>query len=276
MLFSKLIQVQNHNVQAANYENYPQSDAQSNASPDAYSPPSGPASSLHQKETPSSGMSNYPENYPTTSVQTESYPLREVQHSTPLVSDDYSRTQNYPQNHPQEARYQSQDATYDQNGDFQPSGLEKTPVNGFNYQAVSENSPDQTIPQRSKEYPRYQEDGNYNLATTADPRVTPGEEHRYSPIYEVAQTQPNYNVGGQNSFRNVDDGKIESAAIETDPNASPIFVPLQQSKQQDYELQIPSTGPSLIEVCALKQYYCNMLRECVAFSKDILKLQKFH
>lgn len=234
-------------------ENYSQSDAQSNSSPE-YSSPSGPASGLHQKETPLSGMSNYPENYPTTPMQTENYPpsLREVavQHSTPLISDDYSRTQNYPQNHPQEAHYQ-QDATYDdQNSGFLQSGLEKTPVNGFNYQVENENSPDQTILQRPREYPRYQEDANYNLATTVDPRVTPSEEHRYSPIYEVnvAQTQPNYNLGGQNSFRNVDDGKIESAALESDPNASSIFVPLQQNKQQDYELQIPSTEQPLIEV----------------------------
>lgn len=262
-MFFNFIQVQN--VQAANYENYPQNDAQSNASPDAYSPPSGPASGLHQKETPLSGMNNYPENYPTTPMQTENYPpsLREVtvQYSTPLASDSYSGSQNYPQNRPQETRYQHQDATYDQNGDFQPSGLEKAPINGFNYQVANENSgPDQTIPQRSKEYPHYQEDTNYNLATTVDPRVTPGEEHRYSPIYEVnvPQTQSDYNVGGQNSFRNVD-GKIESVTIETDPNASPIFVPLQQNKQQDYELQIP-TEPSLIEVCTLKQYYCNVIR----------------
>lgn len=270
-MFPKPVQVQSHNVQAANYENYPQSDSQSNASPNGYSP-SSPASDLHQKDSPLSGMSSYPENYPTTPTPTENYPmsLREVtvQHNEPLMSDDYSRSQNYPQNHPQEARYQ-QDATYDQNGDFRPTGLEKTPVNGFNYQVANENSPDQTIPQRSKEYPHYQEDASYNLATTGDPRVTPGEEHQYSPIYEVnvAQSQPDYNTGGQNSFRNVDDGKIESAAIETDPNASPIFVPLQESKQQDYELQIPSTEPPLIEVCILKQYYRVMLYEClIAFS----------
>lgn len=257
-MFPKL-QIQSHNVQTANYENYPQSDSQSNASPNVYSP-SGSASDLHQKDSPLSEMSSYPENYPTTPMQTENYPtsLREVtiQHNAPLVSDDYSRSQNYPQNRPQEARYQ-QDGTYDQNSGFRQSGLEKTPVNGFNYQVTNENSPDQTVPQRPKEYPRYQEDASYNLATTEDPRITPGEEHRYSPIYEgevnVAQTQPDYNTGGQNSFRNVDDGKIESAAIETDPNASPIFVPLQQSKQQDYELQIPSTEPPLIEVRTLKQ-----------------------
>ncbi|XP_011861897.1 PREDICTED: uncharacterized protein LOC105558685 [Vollenhovia emeryi] len=246
--------VHSHSVQAANYENYPQNDAQSNASPDAYSPPSGPASGVHQKETPLSGVSSYPEHYPTTAVQTENYPssLREaaVQPSTPAMSDDYSRSHNYQQNRPQEARYQHQDATYDQNSDFQHTGLEKAPVNGFNYQVANENLPDQTIPQRSKEYPRYQEDANYNLATTVDPRVTPGEEHRYSPIYEVnvAQTQPDYNVGGHNSFRNADDGKIESTAIETDPNASSIFVPLQEGKQQDYELQGPSTEPSLLEI----------------------------
>lgn len=235
-------QVQNHNVQAANYENYPQSESQSNTSPDVYSPPSGPASGLYQKETPPSGMSNYPENYPTT-TQTENYPpFREIQHSTPLVSDDYSRRENYPQTRPQETRYQ-QDATYVQNDGFQPSGLEKTPVNGFNYQIVNENSPDQTIPQRPKEYPHYQED--YDLATTVDSRVTPGEEHRYSPIYET-QTQPDYNTEGQNAFRNIDNSKIEGTVVETDSNASPIFVPLQQSKQENYEL--PSTESLITEM----------------------------
>ncbi|KAL0120565.1 hypothetical protein PUN28_008338 [Cardiocondyla obscurior] len=226
-------------VQTANYENYPQGDVQSNASPDAYSSPSGSASGLDQKETPS-GMSNYPP----TSAQTENYPpsTRDIQHSVPLVSDDYSRSQNYPQN----ARYQHQDATYETSG-FQPSGLEKTPVNGFNYQVVNENSPDQPISHKHKEHPRYQENANYNLATTVVPRVTSGEEHRYSPIYEVAQTQSDYNIGGQNSFRN-DDSKIESTAIETDPNASPIFVPLQQNRQQDYELPISSTESSLLEI----------------------------
>ncbi|KYM95767.1 hypothetical protein ALC62_13585 [Cyphomyrmex costatus] len=229
--------VQNHNIQTANFENYPQRDLQSNVSPDMYSPPSESTSSFQQKETPLSGM-NYPENYPTAPMQTENYPpLREVmvQHSTPLISDDYSRSQNYPQNHPQEARYQHQDAIYDQNNNFQSLGLEKAPVNGFNYQIANENS-DQTVAQRPKEYPRYQEETNYNLATTVDPQITPGEEHRYSPIYET-QTQPDYNAG-----------KLESTAIETDPNASPIFVPLQQSKQEDYELQIPSTESSFMEI----------------------------
>lgn len=173
------------------------------------------------------------------------------------MSDDYSKSQNYPQNRPQDARYH-QEATYDQNGAFEQPRLEQAPVNGFNYQVTNENSPDQTnIPQRHKEYSRYQENANYNHAITEDPRVRPGEEHRYSPIYEVnvAQTQPDYNIGGQNSFRNIDDGKIEDGAIEVDPNASPIFIPLQQNKQEDYELQIPSTEASIIEVHMLNWYY---------------------
>ena len=206
-----------------------------------------------QKETLSSGVS---ENYPAvTPTQTENYPpLRDFnihQHGAPLMSDDYSRSQNYPQNRPQDVRYhQDAAAAYDQNGSFEQQRLEQAPVNGFNYQIANENSQD--IPQTPKEYSRYQEDANYNLASTEEPRVRPGEEHRYSPIYEVnvAQTQPDYNIGGQNSFRNVDDGKIENGAIEVDPNASPIFIPLQQNnKQEDYEIQIPSTWISLIDVC---------------------------
>nr|XP_012230096.1 PREDICTED: uncharacterized protein LOC105676629 [Linepithema humile] len=239
--------VQSHNTQPGDLENYPtQSDSQGNVSPDAYSPANGPASNLQQKETPSPGVSDYTrENYsPTTATQTENYPpLREftVQHGVPLVSGDYSRSQNYPQNQPQEANYR-QSATYDQNGGFEQAALEMTPVNGFNYQIASVNSPDHTSPER----PRYQsklEDANYNLASTEDPRIR--EEHRYSPIYEVsvAQTQPDYN-----SFRNVDDGKIENGATETDPGASPIFVPLQQSKHEEYELRIPSTERPLVEI----------------------------
>jgi len=179
------------------------------------------------------------ENYPPTApTQTENYsPLREVtvQHGVALTSSDYSRSQNYPQNRPQEARY-PEDATYDQNSNLQ-TGLERSPVNGFNYHAA--NSDDQTLPQRSKDYPRYQETANYDLATTAEPRIRPGEEHQYSPIYEadVAQAEPDYGAG-----------KIERVTgSEVDPNA--VFVPLQQSKQEDYELQIPSTETSLVEVC---------------------------
>lgn len=182
---------------------------------------------------------NYP---PTTPTQTENYPpLREVtiQHGAALMSNDYSRSQNYPQNRPQETNY-PEGAMYEQNSNFEASGLERTPVNGFNYQA--ESSPDQTAPQRPKEYPRYQEkleNADYNLATTVDPRIRPSEEHQYSPIYDAntAQTQPDYSTG-----------KIGSAAVETDSNAPPIFVPLQQSKQEDYELQIPSTETPLVEV----------------------------
>lgn len=220
-----------------------QSDSQNNASPDTYSQTRGSASNLHQKETSSSEVSDYTrENYSsTTPTQTENYPLREIQHSIPLMSDDYSRSQNYPQS-------RLQDATYDQNGAFEQSRLEQAPVNGFNYQVANENPPDQTnIPQRHKEYSRYQENANYNLAITEDsPRVRPGEGHRYSPIYEVnvAQTQLDYNIGGQSSLHNIDDSKIEVG-----PNASPIFIPLQQSnKQEDYELQTPSKEASNIEV----------------------------
>lgn len=187
---------------------------------------------------------------PTTPTQTENYlPLREVtvQHGTALVSDDYSRSQNYPQNQPQEVRYHT---GFEQ--------LEKTPVNGFNYQVGNAESPDQAIPQRPKEYPRYQvklEDANYNLASTEDPQIRPGEEQRYSPVYEVnvAQPQPqDYSADGQNLIRDQillsEDGKIESAAVKVDPNAPPIFVPLQQNKQEDYELNIPSTQTPLTEV----------------------------
>lgn len=186
----------------------------------------------------------------TTPTQTENYPpLREVtvQQGAGLLSNDYSRSQNYPQNRPQETRYHD---GFEQ--------LEKTPVNGFNYQVGNEESPDQAIPQRPKEYPRYQvklEDANYNLASTEDPRIRPGEEQRYSPIYEVnvAQTQPqDYNTDGQNLIRDQilpsEDGKIESGVVKADPNVQPIFIPLQHSKQEDYELHTPSTQTPLVEV----------------------------
>lgn len=230
-----------------------QSDSQTNASPDTYSPTNEPTPNL-QKEISHGAVSDFTrESYlPTTPTQTENYPpLREVtvQHdATALVSDDYSRSQNYPQNRPQEARY---------HGGLEQ--LEKTPVNGFNYEVGNEQSPDQAIPQRSEEYPRYQvklENANYNLATTEDPRIRPGEEQQqYSPVYEVNVGQPqpqDYNTDGQNLIRDQilpsDDGKIESGVIKTDQNAQPIFIPLQHNKQEDYELHIPSTQTPLIEV----------------------------
>lgn len=222
-----------------------QSDSRSSTSPDAYSP-SGTVPNPRQKNIPSADVSDFTrENYPTTPTQTENYPpLREVtiQHGTPLMSNDYSRSQNYPQSHPQEARYPEGTTTYDQNGSFEQSGLEKAPVNGFNYQAA--NSPDQTTAQNSKKHPHYQEkleNANYDLAATMEPRIRLGEEHRYSPIYEanVEQAQPDYNAG-----------KVKIAAIEVDPNASSSIL-VQRSKQEDYELQIPSTEAPLIEVRAL-------------------------
>ncbi|XP_014486430.1 PREDICTED: uncharacterized protein LOC106750537 [Dinoponera quadriceps] len=248
--------VQTH--QAAAYENYPtqsdtQSDSQVNVSPDAYSLTNGPTSNLQHKEISSHGtVSDFThETYlSTTPTQTENYPpLRQVtaQHSAALVSDDYSRSQNYPQPRPQEAPF---------HGGFEQ--LEKTPVNGFNYQVGNEESPDQAIPQRPKEYPRYQvklEDANYNPANTEDPQIRPGEEQQYSPVYEVnvAQPQPqDYNPDGQNLIRDQilqsEDGKIESTAVKADPNVPPIFVPLQHNKQEDYELRIPSTQTPLIEI----------------------------
>ncbi|XP_032691204.1 uncharacterized protein LOC116853938 [Odontomachus brunneus] len=243
--------------QAATYENYPtqsdsQSDLQANASPDAYSPTNEHAPNL-QKEISSHGAVNdfTRESYmSTTPTQTENYPpLREVtvQQGAALVSNDYSSSQNYPQNRPQETHY---------HGGFEQ--LEKTPVNGFNYQVGNEESPDQAIPQRPNEYPRYQvklEDANYNLASTEDPRIRSGEEQRYSPVYEVnvAQTQPqDYNTDGQNLIRDQilpsEDGKIESGVVKADPNVQPIFVPLQHSKQEDYELHIPPTQTPLVEI----------------------------
>jgi len=260
-MFFKFIQVldQSHSGQAqpaADYENYPpQSNSQSNVSPDAYSPTSGAAPNVHQKDTSSPDMSDFTrENYPpTTPTQTENYsPLREVtvQHGAAVTSSDYSRSQNYPQNRPQEARY-PEDATYDQNSNLEQTGLERTPVNGFNYHAI--NSEDQTLPQRSKDYPRYQENANYDLATTAEPRIRPGEEHQYSPIYEanLAQTEPDYRTG-----------KIERVTVEADPNA--VFVPLQQSKQEDYELQIPSTETPIVEVCKFMLNWCHWRTRRVA------------
>ncbi|EFN80630.1 hypothetical protein EAI_05549 [Harpegnathos saltator] len=246
----------NQTQQEAAYENYStqndsQSEPQINASPDAYSPMNIPASNLHQKEISSHGAVGdfIRESYlPTTPTQTENYLLREVivQHDADLVSDDYSRNQNYPQNRPQEAHY---------HGAFEQ--LEKTPVNGFNYQIGNDKSPDQAIPQRPKEYSRYQvklEDANYNLPNTEGSQIRPDEEQRYSPIYEVnvAQSQPqDYSTDGQNLIREQispsEDGKIENTAVKIDPNDPPIFVPLQQSKQEDYELHIPPTQAPLIE-----------------------------
>lgn len=217
-----------------------QSDSQVNA----YSPANVAS---QQKEIPShEAVSDFTrETYPpTTPTSTENYPpLPEVTAQHGAVADDYSSSQNY---RPHETRY---------HGDFEQ--LEKTPVNGFNYQVGNEESP--TIPQRPKDYSRYQvklEDANYNLASTEEPQIRPGEEQQYSPIYEVnvAQQPQEYNADGQNLIRDqispAEIGKIESAATQADPNAPPIFIPLQQSKQEDYEVNIPSTQAPLIEVSA--------------------------
>lgn len=185
----------------------------------------------------------------------ENYPLLRqvtIQHGIPLMSDDYSRSQNYPQTRQQqEVRYHQ---AYNPNNNFEPQpDLEKNPVNGFNYQVDNEESLGQTIPPRSKEYPHYQtklEDTNYNLPTTEISRVSTVEEHRYSSLYEdnAAQTQPDYTIGGQNLFNTEKYGKIESSTIDTEPNTPPIFIPLPHSKQEDYELQTPAAETPLNDV----------------------------
>ncbi|KOC63161.1 hypothetical protein WH47_02670, partial [Habropoda laboriosa] len=242
---------QNAQTQQSSYDTVSHGD--SSPTSNGYLQPSGPESSSLRQLDSSSSLNDYsPENYPSTTVSTtENYPpLRDVtvnQGST-LISDDYSRSQTYPQNLPEDPRYRS---NYDQAA-LEEAGLEKSPVNGFNYQAQNGELLDQEILQRSKDYQLdgKAENSDYELATTADPRLRTQEDQRYSSIYEVnvPQTQPEYSLTGQDTLHRSESEKIQTGVAEGDPNEQPIFIPLPENKQEDYELPVSSTEAPLSEI----------------------------
>lgn len=165
--------------------------------------------------------------------------------ASPLISDDYSRSQNYPQNLPQDSRYRG---GYDQSA-LEHSGLETAPVNGFNYQTQNRDTFEQEIVQRPKDYQLdgKAENSDFELATTASPRLSGQEEQRYSSIYEVnvPQTQAEYGLTGQNNLHRLESEKIQPGAA--DPN-NPVFVLLPENKQEDYELSVSSTETPISDV----------------------------
>ncbi|XP_076385491.1 uncharacterized protein LOC100879070 [Megachile rotundata] len=230
---------QSQNIQQP-YENVP-NDAVSPTPSSAFLQPTGPDSSLRQLDA----SPNPPENYPPSTISTtENYPSLPASHGSPLISEDYSRSQNYPQNLPQDSRYRG---GYDQSG-LEQGGLENAPVNGFNYQTQNRDTYEQGILQRPKDY---QLDGkaentDFELATTANPRLSAQEEQRYSSVYEVnvPQTQPEFGLTGQNLHR-LETEKIQPGAA--DPN-DPVFVLLPENKQEDYELSVSSTETPISDI----------------------------
>lgn len=216
--------------------------------------PTRPESSILRQLDSSSSLNDYtPENYPSTIVSTtENYPSLHdvtVNHATALVSEvGYSRSHNYAQNIQEDPRYRS---SYDQST-LEHTGLEKTPVNGFNYQVQSGESLDQGIVQKAKDYQLdgKAENSDFELATTVDPRLRTPDEQRYSPVYEVnvPQNQPEYSLTGQDNLHRVESDKIQTGVGDSNPNEQPIFIPLPENKQEDYELSVSSTELPLSDV----------------------------
>lgn len=215
-----------------------------------------------------------PENYPPATVSTtENYPSFHdvtVNHAAPLIADDYSRSQNYPLNVQDGPRYRP---GYDEST-LERTDLEKNPVNGFNYQAQSGESLDQETVQRPKshEFDGKAENSDFELATTVEPRLRTPEEQRYSQIYEVnvPQNQPEYSLTGQDNLHRVESDKIQTGVDEDNPNERPIFIPLPENKQEDYELPVSPTEIPLSDVreftftakiakiSFIKSYYCQI------------------
>ncbi|XP_033328473.2 uncharacterized protein LOC117221544 isoform X2 [Megalopta genalis] len=223
---------------------------------DAGSPPTGsgflqspvPETVAHQLDATSSLGDFTPENYPPSTVgTTENYPTVNHGSSSSLLSEDYARTQNYPQTVPDQSQYRG---GYEEV--VEPTGLEKTPVNGFNYQAQNGEVLDQAILQRPKDYQLdgKAENSDFELATTPDPRFKTTEEQRYSPIYDanVPQTQPEYSLTGQDNLHRLESEKIQTSVLGDDQNQEPIFVPLPENKQEDYVLPVSSTELPLTEI----------------------------
>ncbi|CAD1468279.1 unnamed protein product, partial [Heterotrigona itama] len=209
---------------------------------------------LRQLDSSSSLNDHASENYsPTTVSATENYPSFHdvtVNHATALISDDYSRSQNYPQNVEEGPRYRP---GYDEST-LERTDLEKNPVNGFNYHQAQSGEPlDQEVVQRPKNYQLdgKAENSDFELATTVDPRLRTPDEQRYSQIYEVnvPQNQPEYSLTGQDNLHRVESDKIHQAGVdEGNPNERPIFIPLPENKQEDYELPVSPTEIPLSDV----------------------------
>lgn len=167
-----------------------------------------------------------------------------MNHGSALISEDYSRSQSYPQTIQEDYR-----STVEQ----QVVGIEKNPVNGFNYQAQSGEPLDQRLVQRMKDYQLdgKVENGDYEVSTTVDPiKLRATEEQRYPSVYEVnvPQTQPEYSLTGQDNLHHVENEKIQTGVVDSDPNEQPIFIPLPENKQEDYELSLSSTQLPLLDV----------------------------
>lgn len=171
-----------------------------------------------------------------------------MNHGSTLIPDDYSKNQNYPQNVQEDAQYRP---NYDQSA-LEQAGLERTPVNGFNYQLENGESLDQGIIQRPKDYQLdgKAESNDFELPTTVDPMLRTPEEQRYSSIYEVnvPQTQPEYSLTGQDNLHRMESERIQTEVANGSPNEQPIFIPLPENKQEDYELPVSSTEAPLSEV----------------------------
>ncbi|XP_076286803.1 uncharacterized protein LOC143212195 isoform X2 [Lasioglossum baleicum] len=230
----------------------PQAQTYDVSNSEAGSPPTGagflqstvPEAIPHQLDTTSSLSDFTPENYPpTTAGTTENYPT--VNHASSLISEDYARSQNYPQTVPDQYR-----SGYEQT--VEHTGLEKTPVNGFNYQAQNGDPSDQGILQRPKDYQLdgKAENSDFELATTPDPRFKTTEEQRYSSIYDtnVPQTQPEYSLTGQDNLHRLESEKIQTSVLGSDQSQQPIFIPLPENKQEDYALPVSSTELPLTEI----------------------------
>ncbi|XP_015175277.1 PREDICTED: mucin-3A [Polistes dominula] len=253
---------QNYNVQAhqaATYEHTAPDESITSSSTDPYSQPGSTSHNSNQQESsiPLSNLNAFSqENYSSTSISsTENYPPpRETttNYNTPVASEDYSKSQNYPQNYPQEANYPI--AYGSQLNDLDQSVLEKAPVNGFNYQAQNSETRNQPTVQKSKDYTAYYaeklDNTDFGISGTSE---NPGNKidkttQQYSPIYDVApvQSHSNYPLTGDNgNFGQVEDRKVDESSVVADPNEEPIFIPLPPEKQQVYDLLTPSTEEPL-------------------------------
>ena len=191
-----------------------------------------------------------------------------MNHATALISDDYSRSQNYPQNVQDGPRYRP---SYDEST-LERTDLEKNPVNGFNYQAQSGESLDQEVVQRPKNYQLdgKAENSDFELATTVDPRLRTPEEQRYSQVYEVnvPQNQPEYSLTGQDNLHRVESDKIEAGVDDGNPNERPIFIPLPENKQEDYELPVSPTEIPLSDV--RKFTFTRLMKAKISLIKSLL------
>ena len=127
-------------------------------------------------------------------------------------------------------------------------GLERQPVNGFNYQAQGGEDQVSVTPSSLRDYSYYEAEKSGNLeyepvGSTEVPEPPRSNHQEYTHYNDAGlQSQTNYDssVDNYGRIQNTRPEYHQSSVVGYNQNAQPVYVS-QREKQIDYELQQPAT-----------------------------------